>query len=117
MGEGGGAYSKRGQQPLGHVGHDDANEKDDSVDPVVAKNESNNKEGSAEEDGHGGDDVDEVLYLACYWRLSRFDRGGQVRDPSHHRVVPRVHHDAPRPPYNRPIYVEIDVESYEKIYM
>jgi len=60
------AYSDGCEQALGHVGDDDADEKDDSVEPIIAEYECDDKERDAEEDGDGGDEVDEVRYLACY---------------------------------------------------
>lgn len=51
------------EETFGDVGDDDADEEDDRIEPVVAEDEGDDEEGDAEEDGHAGDDVDEVLNL------------------------------------------------------
>ena len=60
LGGEGEADRDRGEQALGHVGHDDPDEEDDCVEPVVAEDEGDDEEADAKEDGDGGDDVDEV---------------------------------------------------------
>ena len=79
------------EQSLGHVGDDDADEEDDGVEPEVqrgrnvrrprrttarrgvepevAEREGDQEEGETEEDGDGGDNVDEVGDLARDRRL------------------------------------------------
>jgi len=44
-----------GEQSLGYVSYDDANEEDDGIEPIIAEYESNDEERDAEEDGNGGD--------------------------------------------------------------
>ncbi|TNN37712.1 hypothetical protein EYF80_052123 [Liparis tanakae] len=56
-------HSDRGQQPLGHIGDDDADEEDDGLQPGVAQDDRQHEEGHAQEDGHSRDDLDEVLDL------------------------------------------------------
>ena len=51
------------EQALRLVCHNDPDEKDDSVEPVVAEDEGDDEEANAKEDSSGGDDVDEVLDL------------------------------------------------------
>ena len=54
----------RGQQTLRYICDDDADEKDDGVEPIVAENESNDEERDSKEDCDAGDQVNEVLNLA-----------------------------------------------------
>ncbi len=90
------AYSERSEQSLRHVGDDDPDEEDDRVDPVVLEDHRQEEEADAEEDGDGGDDVDEVLDLARDRRLTRLDRRRQIRYAAHHRVVARADNDPAR---------------------
>lgn len=64
-------HSDRCQQPLRHVGNDDANEEDDGLQPGVSKDQRQDEESHTEEDGHARDDVDEVLNLLGYGCLRR----------------------------------------------
>ena len=48
-----------GEQTLGHVGHDDTDQEDDGVQPVVAEDNSDDEEGDTEEHGDTGDQMDE----------------------------------------------------------
>lgn len=52
-----------GQESLRYVGHNDPDEEDDGLQPGVTQDERQDEEGHTEEDGHAGDDVDEVLDL------------------------------------------------------
>ena len=52
--------SDGGEEALRYVCHNDPDEEDDSVEPVVAEDEGNDEEADAKEDSDGGDDVDEV---------------------------------------------------------
>jgi len=88
------SHRNGGQQALGHVGHDDADEEDDGVEPVVVHGERDDEEGEAQEDGDAGDDVDEVGDFARDRRLARLQPRRQVRDAPHHRPVARRHHHA-----------------------
>ena len=64
-----------------YIGDDDADEEDDSVEPVVAQDECNDEETDAKEDGDGGDDVDEVLDLLGDGGLATLKSGGQAGNP------------------------------------
>ena len=48
------------EEAFRYVCHNDPDEEDDSVEPVVAEDEGDDEEADAKEDGDGGDDVDEV---------------------------------------------------------
>ena len=52
--------SDSSKEPLRYVRHNDPDEEDDSVEPVVAEDEGDDEEADAKEDSDGGDDVDEV---------------------------------------------------------
>jgi len=49
-----------GEKSFRDVSDDDADEKNDGVEPEVSENEGNDEEGNAEKDGDGGNDVNEV---------------------------------------------------------
>ena len=87
-------HSDGSQQSLGHVGHDDADEEDDGLQPAVAQAEGQDEEGHAQEHGHARDQVDEVLDLHVDGRLARGQPRGQRGDAAHHRVVARGDDDA-----------------------
>ena len=63
------------------------NQKDDSVQPVIAEDEGNDEEGDAEKDGHAGDEVDEVVDLLGDGRVPHVEARGEAGDPSHDGVV------------------------------
>ncbi|KAL0590929.1 hypothetical protein AAY473_038431 [Plecturocebus cupreus] len=63
-------YSDRGQQPLRHVGHNDANEKNDSLQPAIAQEKREHKKSDTKEDGHRSDQTDEVFDLSGDGRLA-----------------------------------------------
>merc|ERR1719382_2265427 len=50
LGSQGEADSDGGKKTFRHVGHDDADQEDDSVEPVVAEDEGDDEEGDAKED-------------------------------------------------------------------
>lgn len=83
-----------GEQALGHVGDDDADEEDDGVEPVVAEDEGDDEEGDAKEDGHTGDQVDEVMDLLGDGGLAGVETRGQTGDPAHGRLVAAADDDA-----------------------
>merc|ERR1719239_489754 len=78
------------------VCHDDSDQEDDGVEPVVAEDEGDDEEADAEEDSDGGDDVDEVFNLLGDGGLPSLETRGESSNPSHHRVVSDVddHPDA-----------------------
>ena len=72
------------EQALRLVCHNHPDEKDDSVEPVVAEDEGDDEEGDSEEDGDGGDDVDEVLDLLGNRGLTSLKTGGKTSNSAHH---------------------------------
>ena len=83
-----------GEQALGHVGHNDADQEDDGVEPVVVENDSDDEESDAQENGHARDYVDEVGDLAGYGRLARVKAGGQTGDAAHDGAIASANHQA-----------------------
>merc|ERR1719341_1773209 len=79
-----------GKKTFGHVGHDDADQEDDGVEPVVAEDEGDDEEGDTEEDSNAGDDVNEVFNLFGDGGLSSFKTRGQTSNPAHDSVVTDV---------------------------
>ena len=86
------ADSDGGQETLRHVGHDDTDQEDDGIEPVVAKDEGDDEEGHTEEDCDRGDDVDEVFNFFGNRGLSTLETGGKTGNPAHHSVVSDVDH-------------------------
>ena len=84
--------SDGGEEALRYVRHNDPDEEDDSVEPVVAQDEGDYEETDAKEDGDGGDDVDEVLYLLGDGGLATLKSRDESSNPAHHRVVSDVDH-------------------------
>jgi hypothetical protein len=80
-------HSDSGEQTFGHVGHDDTNEEDDSVQPMVAEDESNDEEGHTQEDSHTSDQVDEMVDFLGDGGLAGAQTGGQASNTSHDSVV------------------------------
>ena len=78
------------EETLWYVGHNDPDEKDDSVEPVMAEDEGDDEEADAKEDSDGGDDVDEVLYLLGNGGLTTLQTGCESSDSSHDCVVSDV---------------------------
>ena len=50
-----------GEKTFWHVGHNDTDQEDDGVEPLVAQTQRYDEEGDTQEDGHSGDDVDEMF--------------------------------------------------------
>ena len=53
-------YGDSSEQSLRHVSHNDTNEEDDSIEPVISQDEGDDEEGHSEENGHSSDDMDEM---------------------------------------------------------
>lgn len=86
-------HSDGGQQSLGHVSDDDADEEDDGLQPAVAQDDWQDEEGDAQEHGHAGDDLDEVLDLLGDGRLSGLQAGGQSGNTAHDGSIPGANHN------------------------
>ena len=86
-------HSDGGEQSLGHVGHDDADEEDDGLQPGVAQDDGQDEEGDAQEDGHAGDDVDEVLNLLGDGGFAGVQARGQGSDAAHGGAVTGADHN------------------------
>lgn len=87
-------HGNRRQQSLWHVGHNDADEEDDGLQPGVAQDEGQDEEGHSEEDGHGRDDVNEMLDFDVDGCAADFELRCQGGDPTHHCPVTRGYDDA-----------------------
>ena len=87
-------YGHSCEQTLRHVGDDDSDEEDDSIEPEIAEDEGDDEERDAEEHSNAGNEVDEMLDLLGNWRLSHFQAGGQVGDAAHDSAVTGVDNDA-----------------------
>ena len=82
--------SDSGEETLGYVCHNDPDEEDDSVEPVVAEDEGDDEEADAKEDSDSGDDVDEVLDLLGNGGLINLQTRCESSDSSHDCVVSDV---------------------------
>ena len=78
------------EEALGYVCHNDPDEEDDSVEPVVAEDEGDDEEADAKEDSDSGDDVDEVLDLLGNGGLTNLQTRCESSDSSHDCVVSDV---------------------------
>ena len=85
-------HSNSGKQSLGHIGNDDADKKDDSIKPVIAKYERDDEERDSEGDCDSGDDVNEVGNLARDRRLADLQATRQVGNTTHHCAIAGVDH-------------------------
>ena len=78
------------EEALRYVCHNDPDEEDDSVEPVVAEDEGDDEEADPKEDGNGSDDVDKVFDLLGDWGLATLQPRGEPGNPPHHCVVSDV---------------------------
>lgn len=88
-------HSDGGQQPFRHVGHNDANKKNNSLQPDVAQDKWEPKESDTEEDGHCCDQMDEGFDLHSHGGLAHCQVRGQRGNSAHHCGVSCGNHDAP----------------------
>lgn len=88
------AYSDCGQQPLGHVSHNDADEEDDSLQPGVAQDDGQDEKGDTQEDSHSCDDMDEVLDLLGDGGFPGLQARGESGNTTHDRAVSGADDDA-----------------------
>ena len=79
---------------FGNVGHNNTDEKDNGVQPMVAQNKCNDEECDAQKDGDASDYVYEVLDLSGDWCLSHCQPWSEVSNPSHYSSVAGVDHNA-----------------------
>ncbi len=78
------SHSDSSQQALGNIGDNNTDEEDDGLQPAVAQDDGQDEEGHAQEHGHAGDDLDEVLDLLGDGRLTHFQTRRQRRNAAHH---------------------------------
>ena len=88
------SYRDSGQQALGHVGYNDADEEDDSLQPGVLKDQRKDEERHAQEHSHTRDDVDKMFNFRSDGSLAPFQPRSQSRNPAHHGSIPGVHNNA-----------------------
>lgn len=89
-----GSYSDCGQQPFRHIGHNDADEEDDSLQPRVTQDESQDEKRDSEENGHAGDDMDEVLDFFGDGGFAGLQARGQGSNATHYSAVSCADDDA-----------------------
>lgn len=87
-------HSDSGQKPLRHIGHNDANKENDSLQPAVAQDKGEPKENDTKEEGHRSDQMDEVLNLYSNGRLANFQAWCQDGNAAHYCRVSCGDHDA-----------------------
>lgn len=87
-------HRDRGQQAFRHVGHYDADEEDDGLQPGVAQDKRQDEEAHAQEDGHAGDDMDEMFNFDADGRLAHLQFRRQGGDAAHHSLVTSGYHNA-----------------------
>mmetsp|Transcript_12653 Transcript_12653/g.39934 ORF Transcript_12653/g.39934 Transcript_12653/m.39934 type:complete len:787 (+) Transcript_12653:1142-3502(+) len=87
LGREGEGHSHRGEEALGHVGHDDADGKHHVLDDGGADDDADDKEDHAEGDGHRGDKGDELLDLLGDGGILVGGLGGEAGDLAHNGAV------------------------------
>lgn len=58
------------QEPFWDISHNNSNQEDDGVQPVVSQNKCYNEEDHTQEDSHSSNDVNEVMDFLSDRRLS-----------------------------------------------
>jgi len=87
-------YGDGSEQTLRHIGDDDTNEEDDSVQPVIAEDKGNDEEGDPEKDGYSCYQVDEVGDLAGNRRLAHLQTRGKIGNTTHHSPIAGIDDDS-----------------------
>lgn len=82
------------QQSFRYIGNDNANEKDDSLKPCVAKNDREDKEGDPKKDSYSSNDVDEVLNFQIDGGLAHFQPRSQGCNSPHNCTISGCDHNA-----------------------
>lgn len=88
-------YRDSSQQPLWDIGHNDADEEDDCLEPGVTQNEGEDEEGHAQEHGHARNELDEMLNLNGDGRLAHLQARGQGGNAAHDGAVTCGYHHTP----------------------
>lgn len=88
------AHSDSGEKTLRDVGDDDTDQEDDGIEPVVLEDDRNDEERDAEEDGHAGDDVDEMVDFLGDRGVSGVETRGEVSDTTHYGAVACADYDS-----------------------
>ena len=76
-----------GQKTFGHVGHDDTDQEDDSVQPLVAKGQGDDEESHTEKDGNASNQVDEMGNFAGDRSFAGVQTGSQSSNSTHDSIV------------------------------
>lgn len=88
------SYRDGGQQTLWHIGYNDADEEDDSLQPGVLKDQRKDEERHAQEHSHTRDDVDKMFNFRSDGSLAPFQPRSQGGNSAHHGSIPGVHNNA-----------------------
>lgn len=89
-------YSDCGQEPFRHVSHNDADKKDDSLQPGVTQDDGQDEKRDTQEDGHTCDDMDEVLNLFGDGGFASLQARGQSSNATHYCAVSSADNNATR---------------------
>mmetsp|Transcript_39307 Transcript_39307/g.99061 ORF Transcript_39307/g.99061 Transcript_39307/m.99061 type:complete len:350 (-) Transcript_39307:780-1829(-) len=103
-----------GKQTLGHVGDNDTNHKHHVLHDGVHK-QAEDKEDDAEDHGHSGDNLDEVVNLLVKGRLHILSAGRKASNTPDQRAVARVDNDAGGTPLRARGTVESQVARLERV--
>jgi len=93
LGGQGQAHGDSGQKTFWHVGDNDTDEEDDSLEPVVSEQEGQAEEGDTQEYGDSGNDVDEMLDFAGNGRVAGFESRGERGNSTHDGVITALDYD------------------------
>lgn len=86
-------YCDCGQQPFRHISHNDADKKNDSLQPAVTQDDGQNEKGDAQEDSHTRDDMDEVFDLFGNRGFAGLQARRQGGNATHYRAVSSADHN------------------------
>ena len=80
-------YRDSSQKSFRYISYNNTNEENDSIQPEIVEDESNDKEGNTQEDGHTSNQVYEMGNLFGNRSFSDFQSRGQVSYSTHDGFV------------------------------
>ena len=77
---------------FGHIGHNDTDQEDNGVQPMVSQYECNDEESDSKKDSDTSNNMNEVFDFAGDRRFSHSQTRGQVSDTTHYSPIAGVDH-------------------------
>ena len=88
------SYGDSAEKAFRHVGNNDADEKDDRVQPVVVQRQRNDKKHHSEENSKNRYQVNKLPYFSADRSHILLESGREECNATHQRVVANSHDDA-----------------------